>query len=458
VGFAWSPLESGRLVARGGYGIFYSRPSFIYLGFDFFAPPFYINSLSFGQTFSQPFPNALPESQFPVLEPGVPLTATIVDRNNRTPYFQHFNASLQYELAQDTALQFAYVGTRGVRLFRGVAINQASIASTRQPVINAVTGEVITANTVENAPLRAPFQGADPFLDLNQTTAQSTYHSLQVTLNHRLSHGIQFQAAYTFSKSIDNTSNAGSGAFSDGSVDRSSGLDTGNVFGNQFAARANRGLSDFDRTHRFFFDGVWDVPRFSWRTNSRAGRLLLANWQLSGIVIAMSGLPIDLFDPTAGDLYGLLFGARPNWAPGANHKTPTTNIPSGYYFNPFAFALPVVQPNQPIPSAQDPTAIAPNGGNDIGNVGRNVLRGPPQSNIDLSILKRFPLNESRNLELRADFFNVLNHANRSNPISDIRVAEAFDPTGRVLSPGDFGRSLSFDSSPRIVQFALKFTF
>ena len=91
-------------------------------------------------------------------------------------------------------------------------------------------------------------------------------------------------------------------------------------------------------------------------------------------------------------------------------------------------------------------------------VGRNVLRGPSQSNLDLSILKRFPLSETKNLEVRADFFNVLNHASRSNPISDITAAESVDPSGRILSPGDFGRSLSFDSSPRIIQFALKFTF
>ena len=68
------------------------------------------------------------------------------------------------------------------------------------------------------------------------------------------------------------------------------------------------------------------------------------------------------------------------------------------------------------------------------------------------------MSEFKNFELRADFFNVLNQANRSNPISDITVAESFDPSGRILSPGDFGRSLSFDSSPRIVQLALKLTF
>jgi hypothetical protein len=458
VGFAWSPMNSDRLVVRGGYGIFYSRPSFIYLGLDFFAPPFYSTFLSFGQSFAHPFPSALPENQFPVLEPGIALTGSIMDRNNRTPYFQHFNTSVEYQFARDTAVQIAYVGSRGIHLFRQLSVNQARIASTNHPITNAVTGEVITANTPGNALLRAPFQGTETsFFNLNQTSAQSTYHSLQVTLNHRLSHGVEFQAAYTFSKSIDNASNAGGGALSDGSLDRSSGLDTGSVFGNQFGGRANRGVSDFDRTHRFVLNCVWDVPNLRWAGNSRTERLLLSNWQLSGIVIAMSGLPVDVFDLAAGDLYGLN-GARPNWAPGASRGTATTNIPSGYYFNPFAFALPLVQANQPIPSAQDSTAIAPDGGNDIGNIGRNMLRGPTQSNIDLSIAKRFNVSESKTLEVRADFFNVLNHANRSNPISDITAAGAFDLSGRILNPGNFGRSLSFDSSPRIVQLSLKFVF
>jgi hypothetical protein len=84
-------------------------------------------------------------------------------------------------------------------------------------------------------------------------------------------------------------------------------------------------------------------------------------------------------------------------------------------------------------------------GTDVGNVGRNVLRGPRQSNLDVVVGKHFAVSESKAIELRADFFNLLNHANRNNPVSDI------------TSPG-FGRALSFSSSPRMVQFVLKFTF
>ena len=114
-------------------------------------------------------------------------------------------------------------------------------------------------------------------------------------------------------------------------------------------------------------------------------------------------------------------------------------------FSPYAFVAAIVQPGQRIPSANDPTALAGDSGTDIGNVGRNVLRGPAQSNIDFSVGKRFPMAESKSIEFRADFFNLLNHANRDNPVSNI-------------SNGDFGKILSFSSGPRIVQFALKIAF
>jgi hypothetical protein len=104
-----------------------------------------------------------------------------------------------------------------------------------------------------------------------------------------------------------------------------------------------------------------------------------------------------------------------------------------------------VEPGEPVPSAHDLTALAGELGTDIGNVGRNILRGPSQSNFDLSVAKRIALTEMGVLEFEADFFNALNHASRDNPITDI-------------SASDFGRSVSFSSSARILQLSLKFNF
>jgi outer membrane receptor protein involved in Fe transport len=463
IGVSWSPLDSGRLAVRAGYGIFYSRPSFLGLGYGVIGPPFYTTAVSPGQTFANPFPTVVPQNLYPTIQPGILLAGSYLDRNNRTPYFQQFNTSVQYELSRNTTIQAAYVGTRGLRLYRFVGINQAQIATLTRPVVNAVTGEVITTNTWDNAQLRAPMQGVlSNGFALNRTDAQSTYHSLQITLARSMSHGLQFQAAYTFSKSIDNASGPGGGAGSDGSIDTSSGYDTAGILGNQLDARGNRGVSDFDRPQRFVAAYTWDVPQPHFAAHSTAGSWLLANWQVSGIVTLMSGLPIDIVDPAGGTLYGLN-GARPNWAPGASRETAMRNIPPGYYFNPYAFSQAIVQPGQPIPSAQDPNALAGHVGTDIGNVGRNALRGPSQSCVDFSLLKRWPIRESSSIEFRADFFNLLNHSNRNNPVSDISIVPAtggsVDPvTGRILIPGDFGRIIGVSSSPRIIQLALKFSF
>jgi hypothetical protein len=445
IGLAWSPLNSGRLAVRTGYGVFYSRSSLSYLALGYFAPPFFQDSDTSGQPFSAPFATAPPDSSFPLVQAGNSVAAVVVDRNARTPYVQQFNASVQYEFQNRTTMQIGYVGSRGVKLFRGVNVNQARIASLDHPIVNAVTGQTITDNTNENAALRAPLQGiSTAFFALNESAAQSTYHSLQATLSRSFTRGLQFSASYTFSRSIDNASNPGGGANNDGTVDRSGGLDTGNVWGNQFGAHANRGLSDFDRTHYFVLSSVLTLPEPAFVRASRVRQLAFSNWQVSGIVTAMSGLPVDVFDPTGGSLYGLA-GGRPSWALGGNRASAMSHVPSGYYFNASAFTEAMVQPGQRIPSAQDPTALAGDLGTDIGNVGRNLLRGPSQSNIDCSVGKRFPVSESRGIEFRADLFNVLNHSNRDNPVSNIGST-------------DFGKVLTFSSSPRIVQLALKLVF
>ena len=104
-------------------------------------------------------------------------------------------------------------------------------------------------------------------------------------------------------------------------------------------------------------------------------------------------------------------------------------------------------------------------GTDIGNVGRNVLRGPRQTNVDFSVIKRFPFGESRNIEFRAEFFNLFNHVNFANPISNFNAVQSSggsldSNTGQITNnkPGDFGRIISTSNNPRLIQLALKFSF
>ncbi|HLN99198.1 MAG TPA: TonB-dependent receptor [Pyrinomonadaceae bacterium] len=466
LGFAYSPLVSDRLVVRGGYGIFYSRISITHLSTAIQLPPNYIVGRRTNPPFANPF--FVAPSNFPTFVQGVDLATLAYDRNMRTPYFHQYNAGVQYAVHPDLVLELAYVGSRGINLLTNIGINQAALASPQHPIVNEVLqtlglpGAVITANTPANAQLRAPFQGASlssqgaavPGFGLTKTTAQSSYNSLQVTLTRRFVNGLQFLAAYTYAKSIDNNSGGAIGA---------AGIDSGAILGNQLDSRANRGVSNFDRPHRFVFSYLWDLPRPAFAMRSTVDRVLFSNWEVAGIVTAMSGLPIDIVDSNAGSFYlgqnnGL---SRPNWAPGATARTATTNVPPGYFFNPFAFARPVVLAGQLIPSSNG-TAVAGAVGTDFGNVGRNVLRAPRQTNVDLSLIKRFPFAESRNIEFRAELFNLFNHVNFANPISNLNAVVSsgnLDPnTGQIIEPGDFGRITSTSNNPRFIQLAVKFNF
>lgn len=475
VGFAYSPFKSNSVVFRGGYGIFYSRASFQYTVVSMFFPPAYnVVATSAPGVLNDPFPSIPSQTEFPGIFPGALLFGTIFDRNLRTPYIQQFNASAQFSLSPSTLFEAAYVGTRGLNLFRQSLINQAYLASPQNPIRNAVTGSLITTNTPANAQLRAPFQGASVgvIFTQNQTVAQSTYHSLQASLSRRLSAGLQFLASYTFSKSIDNGSGIGGGAGVTGTLTSDFINDTSAFDGDQRDNRSNRGVSDFDRTHRFVFSYVWDLPKLSFAKSSKIGRAIFSGWQMSGIVTAMSGLPINIRDSRAAELfYGLNGGGdRPSWAPGATRSAAATNIPAGYYFNPFAFVRPVVTAGQPIPSSNG-TAFAdiacPRIGTafctDFGTVGRNPLRGPDQFNVDLSITKRFRLDESKNLEFRAEAFNLLNNVNFANPISNFNVTATTggsidQNTGRITRPGEFGKIISTSNNPRLIQLVLKLNF
>jgi hypothetical protein len=450
IGFAYSPFDSGRLTLRGGYGTFYSRPSTTHVNNTINGPPTYALRRSTPGTLvrlEDPFAPLPSQDQFPTFVPGIALSSSTFDRRLRTAYFHQYNASVQYALSHVLVLEVAYVGTHGRNLFRNVRINQARLASTQQPIVNAVTAQVITTNTPTNAMLRAPYQGADIVgFQQFQYTAVSAYNSLQMSLTKRLSGGLQLLASYTYAKSLDNAS---------GMAD----LDTSIILGDQFDDRANRGVSDFDRTHRFVLSDLWDLPHPAFAARSTAGRLLLSNWQVAGIITAMSGQPFDIVDSAAGSFY---FGAnsglsRPNWAPGSTRSTATSNVPPGYLFNPFAFVRPVVQIGQPIPSSNG-VALAGAQGTDIGNVGRNVLCGSRQINVDFSLIKRFPFGEAKSLEFRAEFFNLFNQVNFANPSGNLNAAIVNSNAGQIINPGDFGRITATSNNPRLIQLALKINF
>jgi hypothetical protein len=196
--------------------------------------------------------------------------------------------------------------------------------------------------------------------------------------------------------------------------------------GDQFHLSLNKGRSDLDRRHRLVVSGTYDFPTIT------GGRGVLAHlfsgWELAWIAIFQSGRPFSVLDSGGASLFGVTT-SRASFAPGATLKTALRKDPVrrrlNQFFNTAAFVA---------------------AGPGFGNAGRNILTGPDQRYVDLSLLKRIPVREGQHLEFRAEFFNAFNIVNFANPGSDI------------ATPATFGIITQTSTSPRLVQFALRYSF
>jgi len=254
------------------------------------------------------------------------------------------------------------------------------------------------------------------------TVAKSNYNSFQALFEKRFSHGLQFQASYTFSKTMDNAS-----SFEDAL--------------NPFNFNATYGLSKYDARHRFVFNAVWDlpVPKFAGFKGA-----LLDGWEVSGIETFQSGFPIRITSQADNELLDSTFNFE---APGEPNilgpfKTHDPRI-DGFAFNPNLFdnscaPATLVSTCSPGPN---PVQLGT-----IGNSPRSICCGPGTNETDMSFSKGTQLTERLRMEFRGDIFNVWNHA------------QFYSVDGNVGNQGaTFGRPLKI-RDPRLVQFALKFRF
>jgi len=349
---------------------------------------------------------------------------------------QQWNFSIQHQFGRDWFAELGYVGTKGSRLRSTIDDDQATLATTQHPVTipfacGGGTGScTIMDSTAENVPARAPFLGINPpdFEDF-APNSDSHYSALQATLGHHFAQGLYFQSAYTYSKSIDDVSTA-SVAF----VTR---------VNDQTNPRASRGLSDFDRRHRFVTSAVYQLPFFAGANGFMKGAL--GGWEASGVLTLQSGTPFSVFDPGGGSAYAL---ASPSSTATFSSGFSCSNAPSSgsitsrltSWVNPGAYS-------------PDPFATLSTGGNSdatlYGNTPRNCIIGPPQKNVDLTLGKVFKLTEGQDLRFRADFFNLFNHPSFANP--------AFAGVGSTPGSGS-ARITSVVGTPRLIQFSLKYSF
>src|SRR6202008_38475 len=265
-----------------------------------------------------PFPSLPPNSSFPNfvanMLPGPPFTgnrflrtATITDPDFKESTVQQFDLDLQYQ-HKNYVFSIAYAGAKGTRLALGRSNNQPLLASPANPVNG------LTANSVANAAERVPFVGLAPLICRATSSGHSIYNSLQATLKKDMSHGFQFLAAYTFSKSIDDAGDS-LGTPLGGGFGRP--LFGQIVYNNQNDVAAQRGVSDFDRAHRFVMSGTWNLPGPEYAT-SAAVQKLGNGWSIAGIATLQSGLPFSILDSAAGTLFGpATLYTTGNLAPGA---------------------------------------------------------------------------------------------------------------------------------------------
>jgi hypothetical protein len=259
-----------------------------------------------------------------------------------------------------------------------------------------------------------------------------------------MSHGFQFLAAYTFSKSIDDAGDSLGAA-----IAGTFGLPiTGQVvYNDQNDVAAQRGVSDFDRTHRLVISGTWNVPGPD-QAKSASVQKLGNGWSTSGVATLQSGLPFSILDSAAGTLFGpATLYTTGNLAPGATlaeaRRSGRVRSRVNEFFNPSAFVPAPFVPNGGLIDGKYPVS---GGGTIFGNLGRNILRGPDQQAFDIAAIKTTPLTDHLKLIFRWEIFNVLNRPNFANPSND------------VSTPSNFGVINSLTVNPRIMQYALKLEF
>jgi hypothetical protein len=438
VGFAWDATGNGKLAVRGGFGVFdvLIFPADLRHSVDG-TVPFALSAN--GSNLAQ---GSFPSEAFASLAAD-PKTqrAAYVEQHPSRNYVMQWNLNVQRQLTANTTAMIAYVGSRGVHnLF------QADDASIVLPIANTPDGYLWPIPDAANPlPVLNPNFGR---VAASIWNSDSIFHALEVELKKTLGHGFEYEASYTFGKSIDSSSGSTDGdQFQNGLTSLLS-----------FAPANRRGLSDFNIPQNITVSYTWNIP--SQKNFSGVGGWALHGWEWGGIFQASSGAP---FSVTIGpDPLGMN-STDPFDFP--NRKAGCNPVHGGVnYLNLNCFTLPAETPAlagkcQPFgyvaPSSSDPgnPGIANTCANLLGNSRRNSIPGPRLVNYDLSLFKNNPvkrISETFNAQFRVEIFNLLNHANFNPPTANQTI---FDGTG-IPVPGD-GQITSTATTSRQIQFALK---
>ncbi|HEY4709799.1 MAG TPA: TonB-dependent receptor [Candidatus Acidoferrales bacterium] len=425
------------------------------------------------------------------------------DPTNKLPYSENWSLDLQWQPRNDVVMTLGYSGTRGVHEVIPIPFNQPGIATPTNPINNQIysygylaaggppggcddfndpgpgcfqlPAEEVQTQIGEfsfsdgNTALRTPYIGINPNADEWKAEGISTYNALELSLTKKMSHGLQINASYTYSHSLDEGSGLGSGLFFNGN--------------NPLNPRTSYASSDFDRTHVFIISYLYDFPTI--KDASTLVNVLANGWGITGVTTAQSGEPFSVIDfsGSAGSLFysaddfvtnpilPLSAGITPKQAEssagGGGTKVTFTNQP---YVNPNSFSLPLLAPGEDgVPPCEMDAAT---GGFDVcdtqetgfGTTGRNVFRAPFETRFDFSVFKNFKINERFSLKYEADAFNLFNHPTLDAPNTDFELNACFNPVPCYnLAPNPpnakgWGVISNTIGSSRFLQMSLHLTF
>jgi hypothetical protein len=453
LGFAYSP--DAKTSIRAGFGMYYTSVEDLSQFLEVGDPPYglYYGSAnpplleapyltratgaSVGQRFPFPYPPtnispSNPDTTFPWAQVE-PLSYDFsFDHQNKLPYSEDYELSIQRQFGANTVLTASYVGNEGHRLVTSIEANPANQAAclflnnpanlapnsagpcgpfgeTPPFTVTVVGGQSIGTSTpwvTASGQVIPAVRPLGPLFDTNpfvSTVANSHYNSFQASLSHS-SGSLSFLAGYTYSKCMDNAS----------------GLQDST---NPFNPALSISLCNFDVMHNFVFSYNWLMPFDKYVTAGWAKKVV-GGWSLSGVTNFATGLPITMSENDDNSLIGAnaIPVDVPNFAGG--HVLQTTNPrKGGTYFNTSLFS------NEQL--------------GQFGNSSRRFFHGPGLNNWNMALLKTTPITESKELQLRFEAFNLFNHAQFQNPTGEINST-----FGVVTSARD----------PRILQVAAKFLF
>jgi hypothetical protein len=428
MGFAWDPFGDHKTSIRGGVGAFYDSRVISQLTQNTVDNNPFSPSLSLttpAGPFSDPYRGLSLHPPFPFPAPKdfvFPLPISVLTFDPTTgftvPVTYNWNLTLERQVATDWLLRVAYVGSRGLHLRRDEQLN---------PVLYVPGAPAPYGNASLASNSRRLFMPGLASIGMETQTGTQKYHSLQVTLEKRLSKGLTVLAAYTWSKSLDDLPPSqtlqanGAGSFSEP------------IYVPGFS-RFEYGPSPFDHAHRLVVSYVWQAPRLKdspWYLKHTVG-----GWLMSGVLTAQTGDAFTIYagtdrSATAGKDRAIVVGS----IDGGNGCAGIVNCLT--WFNPSAFA-------PPIPAVGTPADVYASYPYKYGNAGKDAVRGPGLFNWDIGIAKDFAIRESLSLQFRSEFFNSFNHVNYADP-------------GSTISSAGFG-TIRGAADPRIGQLGLKLRF